>query len=94
MQAEHGEREVGDSALDSRLAPVPQNRAAEPGADHRSAGRARRTRESPVMPAGPCSRWTTSEVELLAALALAGEPLDVAPRLRRGSCTGPTRTSA
>ena len=47
------------SALDSRLAPVPQKR--RPNHVPTVARRSRAAcSASPVMPAGPCSRWTTS----------------------------------
>ena len=81
------------SALDSRLAPVPQNAPAEPGADH-----AAQVALGELVEAGdpgrPVLAVDDQEVELLAAVALRLEAVDVGQRLLDRACTGPTRTSA
>ena len=59
---------------------------------------ARRSRraisEKPVIPIGPAIEVLDDEVELHAALALAGQALEIGARLVLATRTGPTRTSA
>ena len=65
------------SALDSRLAPEPQNRCPNQLPDGRRAGRGPTSSESPVTPIGPVVAVDDEQVEQLAALAQARQAGDV-----------------